>query len=99
MDDKEHKKSSEQHINSFSSIFKRDHEEIQGIRRVFRKSVSFLFLSICCFGLLVSISINLFQVNLLLLIATIIGFIVFTNIFSHYGKPIPSIHHNLTWAK
>lgn len=80
-DKEQSQKNSNEHINSFSSIFRRDHEEIQGIRRVFRKSVGFFILSVISFGLLVSLSINLFQLNLLILLATIICFIVFTNIF------------------
>jgi hypothetical protein len=74
-------KQSNDHINSFSSIFRRDHEEIQGIRRVFRKSVGFFILSILSFGLLVGMSINLFQANLIWLLAVTIAFIVSTNIF------------------
>ncbi|MBC7472236.1 MAG: hypothetical protein H7196_03195 [candidate division SR1 bacterium] len=80
-DKEQSQKQSNKHINSFSSVFRRDHEEIQGIRRVFRKSVTFFILSIISFGLLVSLSINLFQLSILVLLVTIIGFIVFTNIF------------------
>jgi hypothetical protein len=80
-DKEKSEKQSNQHINSFSSVFRRDHEEIQGITRVFRKSVSFFALSIISFGFLISFSINLFQANLLALAVSTICFIVFTNIF------------------
>jgi hypothetical protein len=69
------------HLNSFSSIFRRDHEEIKGIQRVFRKSFGFLVLSVLSFTSLVFSSISLFQTNPILLAISIVMFIVFTNIF------------------
>jgi hypothetical protein len=80
-DKEQTEKYSNEHINSFSSIFRKDHEEIQGIRRVFRKSVAFFVLSIISFGIMVGLSVNLFQANLVLLLISVVGFVVFTNIF------------------
>jgi hypothetical protein len=71
----------EENINSFSSIFKKDHEEILGIKRVFRKSVTFMLLSLFSFGALVFLSINFYLFNPVLLIAAGLGFVIFSNIF------------------
>jgi hypothetical protein len=80
--DKEQKQAhANDHINSFSSIFKRDHEEIQGIQRVFRKSIIFFVLSIVSFAFLVTNSINLFQFNPLMVFISAMLFVLFTNIF------------------
>jgi len=45
--------------NSFGSIFSREHQEISGIQRVFKKSIAFLVINLMLFGVLSLISINL----------------------------------------
>ena len=73
--------SNNDHLNSFSSIFKRDHEEIKGIQRVFRKSMIFLFLSVASFALLAFLSINLFNASFFTILLSILVFVLSTNIF------------------
>lgn len=51
-------------INSFSTIFNQDHDQIRGVQRVFRKSIILLSLSLLSFVFLAWISINLFNVAL-----------------------------------
>jgi hypothetical protein len=51
--------------NSFGSIFTREHEEISGIKRVFKKSIAFLVINLMLFGILALSSINLLSVPFL----------------------------------
>ncbi len=74
-------KTKRENLNSFSSIFKQDHDEIKGIKRVFRKSMILLGLKILLFAMMSIMSINLFATNLLLLVGVIALYIVVSNIF------------------
>jgi hypothetical protein len=50
--------------NSFTSIFNKDHEKINGVQRVFRKSFSFLILQLLSFVGLSLVTISTFSLNL-----------------------------------
>jgi hypothetical protein len=67
--------------NSFSSIFNKDHQEISGIKRVFKKSIALLVLNLASFGLLSLISVNFFTTNWLISLITAVVYITTTNIF------------------
>jgi len=67
--------------NSFSSVFNTDHEHIQGIKRVFRKSISFLILSLLSFGALTLVTVYPFGTNPLLTLVLALAYIITSNIF------------------
>ncbi|MEM1312808.1 MAG: hypothetical protein AAGF07_05095, partial [Patescibacteria group bacterium] len=67
--------------NSISSIFNKDHQEVFGIQRVFRKSIIFLVLHLLSFSVLGFIGLNIFTLPILLTFLVSISYIVFTNIF------------------
>jgi hypothetical protein len=67
--------------NSFSSIFNKDHQEISGIQRVFKKSIAFMLINLALFGMLTLISINLFSTSALLAVMVSALFIALTNLF------------------
>jgi hypothetical protein len=67
--------------NSFSSIFNKDHEEISGIQRVFKKSISFLILSLFCFGGVTLAGVNLFSWSPWVTVFFALLFVPITNIF------------------
>ncbi len=67
--------------NSFSSIFSKDHEEITGIRRVFRKSLIFLVLHILSLLLLAWTGLTLFTVNPIISLVSFVVFAAVTNLF------------------
>ena len=67
--------------NSLTSIFTRDKDEIDNIKRVFRKSIVFLTVSLLSFGLSSLASSNFTLQSLLALVFTSFGFIALTNIF------------------
>jgi hypothetical protein len=67
--------------NSFSSIFNKDHQEVFGIQRVFRKSIIFLILHLLSFGLLSFVGLNVFTLPILVSLIVAIGYVVITNIF------------------
>lgn len=68
-------------INSFSTIFNEDHDQIQGVKRVFRKSIIFLSLSLLFFALVGFTSINLFSISPILTILFSFLYISFTIVF------------------
>jgi hypothetical protein len=67
--------------NSFSSIFNKDHQEVFGIQRVFRKSIIFLILHLLSFGLLAFVGLNVFTLPLVFSVLIAISYVVITNIF------------------
>ena len=73
--------SNSQNPNSFSSIFSRDHEEITGIRRVFRKSVIFLALHLLSLLTLVWCGLNLLTLNPIITLLSFVTFVAVTNLF------------------
>jgi len=72
---------SQQNPNSFSSIFNREHEEVYGIQRVFRKSSMFLIFQLVSFALLSFSSSSFFTLPLIWTIFVGIAYIVITNLF------------------
>jgi hypothetical protein len=70
-----------QNINSIASVFSKDHEEVEGLRRVFKKSLSFLIIHLTLFLALSLSGLFFFSLNPLLTMGTAILYIVFTNIF------------------
>jgi hypothetical protein len=67
--------------NSFSSIFNKDHQEVFGVQRVFKKSVLFLVLHLLSFGLLAFTALNLFTLPIWWSIIIAMAYVVITNIF------------------
>jgi len=67
--------------NSIGSIFSKDHEEITGIRRVFRKSLIFLVLHLFSFLLLTWAGLNILTFNPLIILVTFVLFVSITNLF------------------
>jgi signal transduction histidine kinase len=70
-----------ENINSFSSIFRKDHEAIKGIQRVFRKSMLFLALKTILFALIAFMSVSLFKTSLFTLGLVLIAYIIVSNVF------------------
>jgi len=67
--------------NSFSSVFNREHEQITGIQRVFRKSMIFMVITILLASILGVIGLNLFVINPLVTVLFLAGFVAISNIF------------------
>ncbi len=77
--------------NSFTSIFNKDHEKINGVQRVFRKSFTFLILQLLAFVSLSIVTISTFSLNLnsvvtigvagAVIVTTIILYTVLSSIF------------------
>jgi hypothetical protein len=68
-------------INSIGSIFSKDHEEVNGLRRVFKKSIVFLSLHIIFFLGLTLAGLNFFNINILFSLLALISYVAITNIF------------------
>ena len=68
-------------INSFSTIFNQDHDQIRGVQRVFRKSIILLSLSLLSFVTLAWASINLFAVPLALTVGVFFAYLSLSIIF------------------
>ncbi len=68
-------------INSFNTIFNQDQDQISGVKRVFRKSIIFLILSLVSFALVAFASINLFSVPAILSILFFLLYISTTIVF------------------
>jgi len=68
-------------LNSLASIFQRDQDEVSNIKRVFRKSIVFLTVSLLTFGLASLSSGNFILQSVLALGFTSLGFIALANIF------------------
>ena len=68
-------------INSFSTIFNQDHDQIRGVQRVFRKSIILLSLSLLSFVVLAWASINLFAVPLALTVGVFFAYLSLSIIF------------------
>lgn len=67
--------------NSFSSIFNKDHQEITGIQRVFKKSIAFMLFNLVSFGALALVGINLISSPIWLSLIVIISYLVTANVF------------------
>lgn len=67
--------------NSFGSIFSKDHDEIDGVQRVFKKSIAFLVINLAIFGILTLMSVNLFSVPVIAIVITSVAFMTVVNIF------------------
>ena len=79
--DKEETDDDPENINSIASVFSRDHEEVDGLRRVFKKSLSFLLIHLTLFlGLSLS-GLFFFSLNPFLTLIIAVLYLVFTNIF------------------
>jgi hypothetical protein len=70
-----------ENLNTFSSIFRKDHEAIEGIKRVFRKSMIFLIIKSVLFALIAFLSVNIFSINILAFISLIVLYIIASNIY------------------
>jgi hypothetical protein len=70
-----------ENLNTFSSIFKKDHEAIEGIKRVFRKSMIFLIIKSILFALIAFLSVNIFSINIFAYITLIVFYIIASNIY------------------
>jgi hypothetical protein len=70
-----------ENLNTFSSIFRKDHEAIEGIKRVFRKSIIFLIIKSVLFALIAFLSVNIFSINIFLFISIIVLYIIASNIY------------------
>jgi hypothetical protein len=70
-----------ENLNTFSSIFKKDHEAIEGIKRVFRKSMIFLVIKSVLFALVAFLSVNVFSINIFVFISLIVLYIIASNIY------------------
>jgi hypothetical protein len=70
-----------QNASSVSSAFNKNHEHRSAIRRVFKKSVIFLGISIFSFFLLVFLSINPFSLNPIFVLLCGILYVISVNIF------------------
>jgi hypothetical protein len=70
-----------ENINSIGSIFSKDHEEVNGLRRVFKKSMSFLVIHLVLFLALCFSGLFLFRFNPLMTFSIAILYLVFSNIF------------------
>lgn len=68
-------------INSFSTIFNQESEEISGVKRVFRKSIIFLILSLIGYVLLAFVSINLLDIPVIFSVLCFFAYISVTNVF------------------
>ncbi len=68
-------------LPSFSSIFNREHEEVSGGQRVFRKSLLFLGLSLGSLGLLAYASLKFFTGGIVFALIALVLYIVTTTIF------------------
>lgn len=68
-------------INSFSTIFNQDHDQIQGIKRVFRKSILLLSLSLIAFVAMAYASVSLFTVTPLFTLVSFFAYLILSVIF------------------
>lgn len=67
--------------NSFSYSFNREHEEVFGVQRVFKKSIAFLIFNIIIFSFLVIASLNFFSTSFFVTAIIAICYVVVSNIF------------------
>jgi hypothetical protein len=67
--------------NSIGSIFKKDRNEITGVNRVFKKSISLLSVFLFSFLALVIVSLNWFSTNLFISLSLFVFFVAISNIF------------------
>lgn len=68
-------------LNSIGSIFNNDHEEISGLRRVFKKSITFLAIHLILFLTLTFVGLNFFKFSPIFSFLILFLNISFTNIF------------------
>jgi len=78
--DTEQKDSSDK-VNSIGSIFSSDHEQISGVRRVFKKSITFAVLQVFSFLLLNLLAVNFFTLNPLISLFFGVIFVAINNLF------------------
>lgn len=67
--------------NSISSIFRKDRNEVTGVNRVFKKSISLLSVFLFSFLALVVISLNWFSTSIFISLGLFVLFVAISNIF------------------
>ncbi|MEI6729089.1 MAG: hypothetical protein WCK98_05600 [bacterium] len=67
--------------NSIGSIFRKDRNEITGVNRVFKKSMSLLSVFLFSFLALIIISLNWFSTSIIVSLALFVFFVAISNIF------------------
>jgi hypothetical protein len=70
-----------ENLNSIGSIFNSDHEQISGLRRVFKKSLTFLAIHSFLFFILTLVGLNFFKFNIFFNLLIFFLSLSFTNIF------------------
>lgn len=74
-------KTTQDNPNSFGSIFTREHQEISGIQRVFKKSIAFLIINLILFALLCLVSLNLVSLPISFVATVAVFYIVSSCLF------------------